>query len=103
MSLFRSKQPGRAKHCLRQPPRNLAGFGLVKAELVIVLLSLVMFSENTVALDVVRGPYLQMQTSNSVIIRWRTDVATNSVVHFGLSPSQLNNTFKVTGSTTQRA
>ena len=33
---------------------------------------------------VVRGPYLQSGTSSSVIIKWRTDVATDSLVRYGL-------------------
>lgn len=30
-----------------------------------------------------RGPYLQSGTPTSVVVRWRTDVATESVVHYG--------------------
>ena len=33
---------------------------------------------------VVRGPYLQSGTSSSVIIKWRTDEATDSLVRYGL-------------------
>ncbi len=33
--------------------------------------------------SVVRGPYLQMGTTNSVVVRWRTDAATDSRVIFG--------------------
>ena len=40
--------------------------------------------------NVVRGPYLQMGTPNSVIIRWRTDVPTDSRVIYGDSPNRLN-------------
>ncbi|WP_297293526.1 hypothetical protein, partial [Oceanicoccus sp.] len=32
------------------------------------------------AQTVIRGPYLQQGTSNSMIIKWRTDIATDSVV-----------------------
>jgi hypothetical protein len=32
---------------------------------------------------VTRGPYLQQQTDHSIIVRWRTDVATDSVVRYG--------------------
>lgn len=39
--------------------------------------------------SVTRGPYLQNGTTNSVIVRWRTDAATNSRVSFGTSPSSL--------------
>ncbi len=34
---------------------------------------------------VTRGPYLQQGTSNSIVIRWRTDVATSSAVGYGVS------------------
>ncbi|MEO5572638.1 MAG: fibronectin type III domain-containing protein [Bacteroidia bacterium] len=34
-----------------------------------------------------RGPYLQMLTPNSIHIRWKTDVATNSRVRFGTDMS----------------
>lgn len=39
-----------------------------------------------------RGPYLQTGTAGSVIIRWRTDLATDSSVHFGTSASSLTAT-----------
>src|SRR5688500_4789499 len=38
---------------------------------------------------ITRGPYLQQGTSTSVIVRWRTDLATDSRVSFGTSPSTL--------------
>lgn len=41
------------------------------------------------AVVITRGPYLQLATPNSVVIRWRTDVATNSVVDFGLELGDL--------------
>ncbi len=40
--------------------------------------------------SVTRGPYLQTGTSSGVIVRWRTDVATESVVSYGPSPSELS-------------
>lgn len=42
------------------------------------------------AATVTRGPYLQQGTTNSVVVRWRTDVATDSLVRYGLSPDALN-------------
>jgi hypothetical protein len=39
---------------------------------------------------VVRGPYLQSLSSSGVVVRWRTDIATNSRVRFGPTPDQLN-------------
>ena len=36
-----------------------------------------------------RGPYLQLGTPSSVVVRWRTDVATDSVVRYGAAPAGL--------------
>ncbi|MET0638162.1 MAG: metallophosphoesterase family protein [Chitinophagaceae bacterium] len=38
----------------------------------------------------IRGPYLQVATSNSIIIRWRTDALTRSVVGYGTSHGALD-------------
>src|SRR5438477_3335717 len=38
---------------------------------------------------VTRGPYLQQGTTNSLVIRWRTDAATDSLVRYGSSADQL--------------
>jgi len=37
-----------------------------------------------------RGPYLNLATSSSVIVKWRTLTATDSKVKYGTSPSNLN-------------
>ncbi|MFN3852262.1 MAG: metallophosphoesterase [Spirosomataceae bacterium] len=37
-----------------------------------------------------RGPYLQMGTSNSMQIRWRTNTATESKINYGTDPNNLN-------------
>jgi acid phosphatase type 7 len=39
---------------------------------------------------VTRGPYLQTATPDSIIVMWRTDIATSSAVRFGLTPGNLN-------------
>jgi hypothetical protein len=41
------------------------------------------------AATVTRGPYLQMGTPQSVVVRWRTDTATDSRVRFGSTPANL--------------
>ncbi len=41
------------------------------------------------AATVTRGPYLQIGTPNSVVVRWRTDVATDSRVRYGAAPGNL--------------
>ena len=38
---------------------------------------------------VTRGPYLQLGTSTSIVVRWRTDVATDSRVMYGAGPGSL--------------
>ena len=38
---------------------------------------------------VVRGPYLQLGTPSSMVVRWRTDVATDSRVLYGPDPTSL--------------
>ena len=48
-----------------------------------------------------RGPYLQVGTPNSVIVRWRTDVATDSRVIFGLDPAALTQVGTVPTLTTE--
>jgi len=39
--------------------------------------------------SITRGPYLQLGTSNSTIVRWRTNVATNSRVSYGTTQGSL--------------
>ncbi len=46
-----------------------------------------------------RGPYLQMGTPNSVVIRWRSADATNSKISYGLSAASL--TFNVNDATAE--
>ena len=41
------------------------------------------FSYSASGLTVTRGPYLQMSTPSSIVVRWRTDVATDSRVSYG--------------------
>ena len=50
---------------------------------------LVFFSSSVFSQQVIRGPYMQKVTDNSIIIKWRTDVATNSRVVFGIDEATL--------------
>jgi hypothetical protein len=50
---------------------------------------------------VTRGPYLQTGTPSSVIIRWRTNLATDSRVRYGASPASLTQTADDAASTTE--
>ena len=56
---------------------------------VLVLLG---FTIESVAQTVIRGPYLQQGTDSSMIIKWRTDSATDSTVRYGLSAGNLTQT-----------
>jgi hypothetical protein len=49
-------------------------------------------STSTQAAAVVRGPYLQVGTPTSVVVRWRTDVATDSRVSYGAAVGSLTST-----------
>ncbi|MEO6133266.1 MAG: metallophosphoesterase family protein, partial [Saprospiraceae bacterium] len=50
---------------------------------------------------VTRGPYLQRANASSAIIRWRTNVASASIVDFGLATNMLSNTINDPASTTE--
>ena len=54
------------------------------------LVLLVLVVPFTWAQSVDRGPYLQTQTDNSVIVRWRTNTPTDSYVRYGTNSSNLN-------------
>lgn len=40
--------------------------------------------------SITRGPYLQMATTNSIVVRWRTDAATDGRVTFGTNAASLD-------------
>ena len=40
--------------------------------------------------EVIRGPYLQLATPDSIVVRWRTSLPLDSVVRYGLSPGDLS-------------
>jgi len=44
---------------------------------------------NCFAQTVQRGPYLQLSTPTSLVVRWRTDQPTDSVVRYGTAPGNL--------------
>ncbi|MFQ5930951.1 MAG: purple acid phosphatase family protein, partial [Nitrospiraceae bacterium] len=57
--------------------------------------------EVAVALTLLRSPYLQQGTPTSMLIRCRTDVASESRVSYGASPNDLSNTVTVPLLTTE--
>ena len=50
---------------------------------------------------ITRGPYLQVQTTNSIIVRWRTGTATDSSVQFGLDLESRTNVISDLTTTTE--
>lgn len=60
----------------------------MKRLLTLAVMALVL-AGNATAATVVRGPYLQMAAPGSIVVRWRTDVASDSRVRFGTSQGSL--------------
>ena len=52
---------------------------------------------------IIRGPYLQLGTTNSMVVRWRTDLPTTNTVFFGTSPTRLNRSARANGLFTDHA
>ena len=66
-------------------PLNRIFHYLILSILLVVFATPVVFAE-----VLLRGPYLQQGDSDSIIIRWRSDEATDSRVEFGTSQANLN-------------
>lgn len=56
---------------------------------VTAILALLLLASSAAAVTVTRGPYLQMPNTNSIIVRWRTDIPTDSRVAYGPAPGSL--------------
>ena len=65
-----------------------------------VLAILLPFSKNIDAQTVNRGPYLQMATTSSIYIHWRTNSSTDSKVWYGDDPNNLTSTLSIPGNRT---
>ncbi len=52
---------------------------------------------------IIRGPYLQKPTTSSMIVRWRTDIASDSVIKFGAAPGSLDSTVSDASLTTEHS
>ncbi|MSU48184.1 MAG: metallophosphoesterase family protein [Opitutus sp.] len=53
------------------------------------------------AQQIVRGPYLQQGTATSVVVRWRTDVPTDTAVRYGSDAAKLDQEAKTKWKTTE--
>jgi len=62
--------------------------------LFVFLTAILLLQFNTVSQTLVKGPYLQVGTANSMIIRWETNVATDTKVAYGTNSLAL--TFVIT-------
>ena len=47
--------------------------------------------------EIIRGPYQQLNTPNSIILRWRTDIPTDSWLWYGDSPTNLTTSISEAG------
>ncbi len=63
-------------------PRQVCPAGL--------LIGLALTAAQAFSATVVRGPYLQTGTSSNLVVRWRTEVPTDTRVRFGTNPASLN-------------
>lgn len=61
----------------------------------------VVASPGLLAQKLVRGPYLQLPTQNSMVVRWRTDKEAKGYVRWGLSPESATNRVSHSGSLTE--
>lgn len=52
---------------------------------------------------IVRGPYLQLGTTNSMVVRWRTDLPTTNTVFYGTSLARMNRAARANGLFTEHA
>ncbi len=57
--------------------------------------------DGLLAQKLVRGPYLQLPTQNSMVLRWRTDKESKGYVRWGLSPESATNRVNHAGSLTE--
>lgn len=68
---------------------------------VTILFAATMAAFSHAAVTVTRGPYLQLATPTSMVVRWRSDVASESLVRYGLSPRELTKSAKSAGILTE--
>ncbi len=59
------------------------------------------FQTTSAVLNLTRGPYLQLSTTSSIYLRWRTNIPSNSRVRYGTSASNLQWITDNTVSTTE--
>lgn len=73
----------------------------MKIHLLLILVCLTPATLPAARTTIVRGPYLQMATPTSMVVRWRTDVEESSVVSYGTARNALTSVAKSEGRTTE--
>lgn len=73
----------------------------MKLKFYLFVFFLSLFFVDGMAQNVIRGPYLQLNTPNSIIIRWRTDSPTDSKVWYGNSHLNLTSISYLSGGRTE--
>ena len=72
----------------------------MKNKSIYLLLSILIFINQALAAPTItRGPYLQKATPSSIIVRWRTNEATDSAVRFGARSNRINKKISINEST----
>lgn len=83
-----------------QKTTPLSILSFARAGLVVLFLIVQGSVRTTDAQTIVRGPYLQQGAPTSVVVRWRTDIATDSVVEYGTSVLSYDKSASAAGSGT---
>jgi hypothetical protein len=73
----------------------------MKLPSLLLLLAFIATSAAQAATTILRGPYLQLATPTSIVVRWRTDTTEPSSVRYGLAANQLTLTAKSEGISTE--
>src|SRR5256885_1634092 len=79
--------------------RGMTAHSDLRHGLLIVIALLLSFSSVRAA-QLQRGPYLQLKTTTNVVIRWRTDVPTDSRVQFGTNAAALTQSAQISSTGT---
>ena len=85
----------------RRPPVTQRSKKVVSNNLSIPPVLLTESPINTTAVNVTRGPYLQLGTPTSLVVRWRTREATDSVVRFSRDTQDLTEVVSDSTETTE--
>lgn len=64
----------------------------MRIRVIVLLVNLLFFIKGSNGQTIIRGPYLQVITPNSIMIKWRTDIPTDSKVKWGTQLGNLNQT-----------